>query len=107
MIGPILRQEIEHTFQVVREKCTSDELVFLCLECGDKSGHRSLNLKSELTFCWRCNKGQNNKGWFLAWARVLGYEFSSVGESNSGILLTRLLEESDRSTKPVVPILKE
>lgn len=106
MIGPILRHEIEQTFQVVRDKSTSEELVFLCPECDDKSGHRSVNLKTGLTFCWRCNKGQNNQGWFPAWARALGFEFSQDAET-SFVPLKSLLNPSRPPAKRVVPIVQE
>jgi hypothetical protein len=79
MIGPLLKHEIENTFRVVPGKSTSEELVFMCPECGDRSGHRSVNLKTGKTFCWRCNKGKNNKGYFLAWAKALGYQFNNDG----------------------------
>lgn len=78
LIGPALRREIESTFTVVPSKCTGDELVFCCPECGDKSGHRSVNLRSGQTFCFRCNKGQNNRGQFMAWAKALGFVFTSA-----------------------------
>lgn len=77
-IGPALRREIESTFIVVAGKSTSEELVIVCPECGDKSGHRSVNIKTGKTFCFRCNKGQNNRGHFIGWARALGYIFTSA-----------------------------
>lgn len=103
MIGPVLKQEIENTFTVVREKSSGNELVFLCPECGDRSGHRSLNLKTGMTFCFRCNKGVNNKGHFLAWARALGYRFSSDGGFGS-IPLEQLFEQEEENT--IVPVVK-
>lgn len=78
VVGPALRREIESTFTVIHSKSTSDELVFVCPECGDKSGHRSLNLRTGKTFCFRCNKGHNNRGHFIGWARALGYQFTSA-----------------------------
>lgn len=105
MIGPLLKQEIEHVFRVVREKSTNDELVFMCPECGDHSGHRSVNLKTGKTFCWRCNKGKNNKGNFLAWAKALGFEFAA-GDGRSSLPVADLLNNDDQQ-ESVVPVLQE
>lgn len=104
MIGPRLKQEIENTFRVVRDKSTQDELVFLCPECGDKSGHRSVNLKTGKTFCWRCNTGKNNKGQFLSWAKALGYEFA-VNEGYSSVPVEQVLYAPEEQTS-AVPVLK-
>ena len=103
VIGPVLRTEIESTFQVVREKCSGDELVFLCPECGDRTGHRSLNLKTGQTFCFRCNKGSSNKGGFFAWARALGHRFNSSGSFNSVPVEDLLNQTTD---KPIVPVVR-
>lgn len=100
MIGPSLKREIENVFDVVAHKSNSDELVFLCPECGDKSGHRSVNLRTGLTFCFRCNKGQNNKGNFLAWAHALGYRFSASNDF-SGVSVADLLASPER--RSVIP----
>jgi hypothetical protein len=102
MIGLLLKQEIQHTFQIVPAKCTAQEIVFLCPECGDKSGHRSVNLRTGMTFCFRCNKGANNKGNFLAWARALGFTFANATE-----LSTVPLEQLFAETPPVsiVPVV--
>jgi len=77
-IGPALRREIESTFIVVREKSSAEELVIVCPECGDHSGHRSINVSTGKTFCFRCNKGKNNRGHFGAWAAGLGYHFTTA-----------------------------
>lgn len=79
-VGPALRQEIESTFVVVQHKCTNAELVFCCPECQDTSGHRSVNLSTGTTNCFRCGKGQNNKGNFIAWAKALGFQFTSAND---------------------------
>lgn len=104
MIGPLLKREIESTFRVVKDKSTNEELVFLCPECGDRSGHRSVNLKTGKTFCWRCNKGKNNKGHFLAWARALGYQFGG-DDGYSSVAVDELLNEKEPDS--VVPVLQE
>jgi len=104
MIGPLLRQEIESLFRVIPERCSTDELVFICPECGDKSGNRSVNLKTGRTFCWRCNKGNNNKGNFLAWARALGYSLSNTA-SNVGVDVGSLLYETTEQIS-AVPVIQ-
>lgn len=107
MIGPLLKQEIENTFRVVPSKSTAEELVFLCPECGDRSGHRAVNLKTGKTFCWRCNKGKNNKGHFLAWARALGYQFSTGDDGYSNVSLEQMFEQQQEQESSVVPVIQE
>ena len=106
MIGPLLKLEIESAFQTVRERSTDEELVLLCPECGDKSGNRSVNLKSGLTFCWRCNKGANNKGNFIAWARALGYRFDASNEESS-VPIDQLFAQDNMPVKNKMPVFKE
>lgn len=103
MIGPTLKREIEAVFHVVRDKSSPDELVFLCPECNDRSGHRSVNLRTGVTFCWRCNKGANNKGRFVAWARALGFEFSK--DDYNSVPIERLFDEEP--SKSDLPVIKE
>ena len=107
MIGPLLKREIEHTFNIVPSKCTAEELVFVCPEaaCGDASGNRALNLRTGKTFCWRCNKGAHNKGSFLAWARANGYTFTADGGS-SDMPLDQMLYETEEQVS-AVPVLQE
>jgi hypothetical protein len=66
-----LRSQVEMLFDVIPDRSQGDELVFLCPEpgCGDRSGNRSVNLRTGKTNCWRCNKG----GDFVRWATQLGY----------------------------------
>jgi predicted RNA-binding Zn-ribbon protein involved in translation (DUF1610 family) len=106
MIGLLLKQEIEHTFQVVPHKSGHDELVFLCPECGDKTGHRSVNLRTGQTFCFRCNKGQHNKGSFLAWANALGYTFANEVELSSIPLRDLLAPVPIKSLIPAISKVK-
>ena len=105
-IGPLLRREIESLFVVVATKCTSDEIVIICPECGDKSGNRGISVKTGATHCWRCNKGKNNKGHFLAWARALGYEFGSGDDGYSSTPVDQLLYQEEPESS-VVPVLQE
>jgi hypothetical protein len=67
-----LKRAVYALFDVVETRSNSDELTIVCPEpgCGDSSGNRSVNLKTGLTNCWRCNKGGN----FQRWASNLGYE---------------------------------
>jgi len=106
VIGTLLKQEIESTFKVIPDRCTNDELIFVCPEpeCADKSGNRALNLKTGKTFCWRCGKGKNNKGHFLAWARALGYQFTDEGNRN--VPLEEVLYTPDSNTS-IVPAIQE
>lgn len=106
MIGPLLKREIESTFTVVAAKSTPEELVFVCPECGDKSGNRSVNLKTSKTFCWRCNKGRNNKGHFLAWARALGYELGGGEAGFSSTPVSEMLYQEEEHTTGI-PVLQE
>jgi hypothetical protein len=73
-----LRMQVEALFDVVQERSQGDELVFICPECGDRSGNRSVNLKTGKTNCWRCNRG----GDFVSWAKHLGYPVE-VEEENA------------------------
>ena len=84
MKGDELKRTIESLFQVVKERCTPDEIVFICPVpgCGDESGNRSTNLKSGRTNCWRCNKA----GDFVKWAKFLGYSIEE-GTSSVGVAL--------------------
>lgn len=106
MIGPILRAEIERTFDIVPNKSTAHEICFICPECGDRSGHRSVNLDTSQTYCFKCGKGANRKGHFLAWAKALGYEFSDEGGTVSIPLEKMLSDDSDEKKMPPVARVK-
>jgi hypothetical protein len=81
MKGLTLRLTVESLFDVIKDRSTSDELVFLCPQpgCGDQSGNRSVNLKTGKTNCWRCNKG----GDFVGWAKFLGYDITDDGTTQA------------------------
>ena len=70
---------IHDHFDVVKDRSTPDELTIVCPQpgCADTTGNRSINIKSGLTNCWRCNVG----GLFSRWAKSLGLE---VDESSEG-----------------------
>lgn len=105
MIGSLLKQEIESAFTIIAYRCTKDELVFVCPECGDKSGNRSVNLKTGTTNCFRCGKGVNNKGYFLAWAKALGYVFTS-DDGQSSLPVNKVLYASDDREDSAVPVIE-
>ena len=68
----ISRNTVENVFEVVPDRCTDQEVCFICPSClpgsPDRTGNRSVNLISGRTNCWRCNKG----GDFVKWAAGLG-----------------------------------
>jgi len=105
MIGPLLKREIESMFTVVADKSSAEELVFLCPECGDHSGHRSVNLRTGFTFCFRCNKGAHNKGNFMAWSKALGYQFLNSDNGYSNVPLEELLNNPP-AVRTKMPVLK-
>lgn len=95
-----LRTQVEALFDVVPERSSGDELVFLCPSCGDRSGNRSINLRTGKTNCWRCNAG----GDFVRWARGLGYPVEI--EDDQGVSIDELdtligsLGEKDAPRQP-------
>ncbi len=105
MIGAQLKAEIEHTFQIAKTRCTTNELVFVCPECGDTTGNRSVNLTTGATFCWRCNKGKHNKGHFLAWAKANGYNFTN--SSNFSSVSIEEIFTDPQASKSRVPCVRE
>lgn len=105
-IGPLLRREIEITFDVIRSRSSNQELTFICPEpgCNDETGNRSVNLKNGKTSCWRCNIG----GSFLAWAKKLGHTFSAEGEYLATLDPRDMLDQTveKKSILPVVTDIK-
>jgi hypothetical protein len=101
----MLRAEIERTFDVVPGKSTDHEIWFVCPECNDRDGHRSVNVESGQTYCFKCGKGAHQKGNFLAWSKALGYAFSAEG-GVTYIPLEKLVEGSstDRKLPPVTKV---
>ncbi len=85
--GDALRQVVDDLFTIVKDRSNNTELVFICPQpgCGDATGNRSVNLKTGLTHCFRCNNG----GDFVSWARYLGYEVHDEG----GVAQARPIEE--------------
>lgn len=106
MISDSLKHEIENTFHVISARSSADELMFICPECGDQSGNRSVNLKSGKTHCWRCGKGKSGKGLFTAWARSLGYTFSET-TSYTGETVEDVFTRAPKATPSIVPLVQE
>lgn len=81
MTGLTLRLTVESLFDVIKDRSTSDELVFRCPQpgCEDRSGNRSVNLQNGKTSCWRCQQG----GDFVRWARFLGYDIAESGSAQA------------------------
>lgn len=104
MVGSALKSELEHLFQAVKHKSTAEELVILCPECNDQSGHRSINLKTGQTFCFRCNKGKHGKGHVVSWCRALGHQLAHGGDF-AAVNLDSLFEEKKPELQ--VPIVSE
>ena len=105
MKGSLLKSLVSSLFEVVQNRCTQDEIVIICPNCvgHDASGNRSVNLKTGLTNCWRCNKG----GDFVKWARWLGYAVQDEGVANSSIEELVSTLETPRSTGVPVPVISE
>jgi len=104
MRGQQLRFTVESMFDVIKDRCTADEVVFICPVpgCGDSTGNRAANLKNGKTFCWRCNTG----GDFVRWANWIGYAVDDTGlNANTVEELHSLLDPP----KPVslVPVISE
>jgi hypothetical protein len=105
-IGPLLKQEIENSFEIIRSRSNHNELTFICPQpgCGDTNGNRSVNLKNGKTNCWRCNVG----GDFVQWAKRLGLRFANAGDLTSALSLKELfnIKPEVRSILPVVAKVK-
>jgi hypothetical protein len=58
-VRPISRSLLETLFSVVPDRSHGDEVAILCPceGCPDRTGNRSVNLKTSATSCWRCSKG--------------------------------------------------
>jgi len=102
--GLQLRQTVESLFDVIKDRSTNDELVFMCPQpgCGDETGNRSVNLKNGKTNCWRCNKG----GDFVAWAKFLGYAVSD-GNAVQAEPLEDINLEAQHDEETPLPLAKE
>jgi hypothetical protein len=104
-IGPLLKQEIENTFEVIRSLSNQNELTFICPQpgCGDTKGKRSVNLKNGKTNCWRCNVG----GDFLQWAKRLGFRFANAEDGGGSSLTLKQLFDIKPEVRSVLPVVAE
>ena len=102
MNGQAIISEVNALFSVVPDRTTREELIIICPEpnCGDKSGNRSVNVKSGKTNCWRCGVG----GSFVRWAKSLGYAVEE-GETQAVSIdsLESLSDELDKVDRVFMP----
>jgi len=87
---------VKELFTHVPDRSNNDELVFICPQCDDTTGNRSVNLRSGLTNCWKCGKRPGHAGNFIWWCRSLGYK---VDDADKPIELTeaeKLLNEVEK-----------
>lgn len=105
LTGQRLRREIEALFDVVPNRCTSEEVVFICPVpgCGDRSGNRSANLKNGKTSCWRCNRG----GDFVRWSKSLGYNIDESGSAEPDITAVEEAMNAVDQPKLVAPVITD
>ena len=63
----LVRKLLDDNFEVVEDRSTADEVTIICPNdaCGDRSGNRSVNLKSGLTNCWKCGKWKGPVAWLF------------------------------------------
>lgn len=102
MKGQALHSFVDSTFDIIRDRCTREELVFVCPQpgCPDSTGNRSVNLKTGKTSCWRCQVG----GDFVFWVKKLGYEIEDqpISMRPASELDSVLME---RKEKEIIPII--
>jgi hypothetical protein len=59
-----LKQLLQEKFTEVPDRHRGDEFCIICPDCGDdRSGHRSINLRTGLTNCFLCNRGGHIDSW--------------------------------------------
>jgi len=106
MTGNRLKREVEALFDVVPSRSTAEELVFICpvVGCGDRSGNRSVNLKTGATNCWRCNVGFKS---FVRMCRTLGYSIDESGSSEPDITAVEEVMNSVDQPKLVKPVITD
>lgn len=105
MTGAQIKSAVESLFTVIRDRSSSTNLCFICPEpgCGDSTGNRTVNLKTGLTNCWRCNNG-GSFGW---WMHKLGYEIEDDGTVESAVPLEELDLSLPRLEQEVLPIVAD
>lgn len=85
-------------FNLVPGRSADDEIVMVCPEkiCNDRSGHRSVNVKSLKTYCYKCSIGGNLR----PWARRLGVELDEVEAPSLTVTELDTLVNRLRAPKP-------
>lgn len=64
MNGENLKKLLREHFIEVPDRHRGDEFCIICPDCGDdRSGHRSVNLRTGLTNCFLCNRGGHINRW--------------------------------------------
>ena len=104
MKGEALKRFLESTFEVIRHRCTSTEIVTICMApgCHDGSGNRGFNLKTGLTHCWKCRAGGDAVR-FLRW---LGYAVDDAGAQSCSVEDLWAALDNPRP-KSIVPVISE
>lgn len=91
---------VKELFQYVKD--LGDEVVFICPQCDDTKGHRSVNVKNGLTNCWRCGGERGHAGNFIWWCRSLGFNVDDVVPSPDVGEVEKLLDAIDE-TDAIIP----
>jgi hypothetical protein len=96
-----IKREIAAVFEVIRNRTTDDEVYILCPVpgCGDKTGNRSINVKTLRTHCWRCSDPQPHH--LKTLFRLLGHEMEDYHTMELSELEALLRGEV---SKPVTPV---
>lgn len=100
-----IKRTVDELFEVNKDRSTSEELVFVCPQpgCGDKSGNRSVNLKTGRTNCWRCNVGHPN---FFKWVKKLGYDVEDGIVDPDVNEVEKLMDEADNiGVRTITPLM--
>ena len=71
-----IKREIAASFEVVKDRTTDEEVYVICPVpgCGDRSGNRSINVKTLRTHCWRCAEPQPHH--LKTLYKLMGLEFT-------------------------------
>jgi len=97
-----LKIEISSNFQVVKERSTSEELMIICPVpgCGDLTGNRSINLKTQRTNCWRCSRTTQPRH-VKSLFRLLGIDLEDNAILEPDELRTILAEKPEKALTPI------
>lgn len=97
-----VKSEIAKSFEVVSGRSTADEIYILCPVpgCEDRTGNRSINVKTLRSHCWRCRDPQPHH--VKALYRLKGLEWLEDGTDGFEDFADRLAEvEVKRAVTPV------